>query len=255
MPKFNTILNLPGFSIKKVSGYQPLLLDIQYNRLPRCGHCESKRVRKKDSFMRTVKHETVGHRRTLLRFKAYKLYWHQCQRYSNQRFPGIGKYQRATERLKVQIYQQHTLGVSQKDLSHQFVLGTATIERWYQRQYELEDRESMNRLCPTVLGIDEHFFSRKQGFATTLCDLRKNKIFDIVKGRSEKDLAEYLQNLPGKERVKVIKMNNDVTAGYIIVDVERLRKPMQRITDYLLEVMAPEDSKQTVENSETTIID
>ena len=29
------------------------------------------------------------------------------------------------------------------------------------------------------------------------------------------------------------KMNNDVTAGYIIMDVERLRLPMQRITDYI----------------------
>ena len=30
------------------------------------------------------------------------------------------------------------------------------------------------------------------------------------------------------------KMNNEVTAGYIMLDVERLRKPMQMITDYLL---------------------
>jgi len=28
--------------------------------------------------------------------------------------------------------------------------------------------------------------------------------------------------------------NSDVTAGYIITDVERLRKPMQQITDYIL---------------------
>lgn len=30
------------------------------------------------------------------------------------------------------------------------------------------------------------------------------------------------------------KMNNDITAGYIIADVERLRDPMQKITDYIL---------------------
>jgi len=30
------------------------------------------------------------------------------------------------------------------------------------------------------------------------------------------------------------KMSNDVTAGYIVNDVERLRKPMQSITDYFL---------------------
>lgn len=33
------------------------------------------------------------------------------------------------------------------------------------------------------------------------------------------------------------KMNNDVTAGYIVADVERLRKPMQIITDHLLRCM------------------
>ena len=31
--------------------------------------------------------------------------------------------------------------------------------------------------------------------------------------------------------------HNDVTAGYIISDVERLRKPMQAITDNLLKFM------------------
>lgn len=39
------------------------------------------------------------------------------------------------------------------------------------------------------------------------------------------------------------KLNNDVTAGYIIMDVERLRLPMQRITDYILNCI---DIKQTV---------
>ena len=33
------------------------------------------------------------------------------------------------------------------------------------------------------------------------------------------------------------KMNNDVTAGYIMKDVERLRKPMQQITDFLIKHM------------------
>ena len=36
------------------------------------------------------------------------------------------------------------------------------------------------------------------------------------------------------------KMNQDVTSGYIVNDIERLRKPMQQITDYLLQQMAVE---------------
>ncbi len=33
------------------------------------------------------------------------------------------------------------------------------------------------------------------------------------------------------------KMSGDITAGYIVTDVERLRKPMQQITDYFLKCM------------------
>ena len=43
------------------------------------------------------------------------------------------------------------------------------------------------------------------------------------------DLSAYAM-----KRLANHKMNNDVTAGYIGSDVERLRKPMQAITDYIL---------------------
>ncbi|HHP2589520.1 TPA: ISL3 family transposase, partial [Legionella pneumophila] len=216
MPNYNLILNLPGFSIVKVSGYQPLLLDLTYNRLPRCAHCTSKAVRKKSSYIRTVAHELIGHRRSLLRFKAYKLYCNTCNRYGNQQFPGINKHQRSTWRLQAAVFHEHTHGISQKELSKRFNKGKATIERWYHRHYQEQARELMNTPCPVVLGIDEHFFSRKQGFATTLCDLKKHKIFDIVKGRSEVDLSSYLSSLIGKERVKVVCMDLSSTYRAIV---------------------------------------
>jgi integrase len=42
------------------------------------------------------------------------------------------------------------------------------------------------------------------------------------------------------------KMNGDVTAGYIVADVERLRKPMQLITDYLLKCMDVQKSADVI---------
>lgn len=212
VPKSNIILNLPGFSIAKVSGADRVLFDLKYVRVLRCAHCKSKRVRKKSSYIREVQHESIGHRRSLLRFKAYKLYCNDCKRYGNQRFPGINKYQRSTERLKKEVFYQHTQGISQKDLSVRIKRGKATIERWYKSVYEIEGRELDNQLCPRILGIDEHFFSRKQGYATTLCDLGKHRVFDIVKGRSEQDLRAYLNALPGKERVRVVCM--DLSSSY-----------------------------------------
>jgi len=63
------------------------------------------------------------------------------------------------------------------------------------------------------------------GVQFTLHDLRRTFI----------TIAESL-DIPAYALKKLLnhKTNSDVTAGYIVIDVERLRKPMQTITDYLL---------------------
>lgn len=202
--KKDIILNLPGFTVKRVIGFNPIVIEAVYRFKACCQHCGNKKLRKKDSFLREVKHELIGLRKTVLRFKAYKFYCAVCRRYFNQSFPGILKYQRATEKLREQIAHYHTQGVSQKDLARDYQLGKATIERWYHHYYWRLNQEIKSRDCPQVLGIDEHFFTKKTGYITTFCDLRKHKIFDVVKGRSEQSLAAYLKQLPGKEKVKVI---------------------------------------------------
>jgi transposase len=58
-----------------------------------------------------------------------------------------------------------------------------------------------------VLGIDEHFFSRKDGYATTFADLRNHTVFDVVLGRSEEALKAYLKRLKGRDRVQVVVMD------------------------------------------------
>lgn len=174
MPKRDIILNLPGFSIQKVSGYNPVVLDVVYRRKARCPTCHSTRLRKKSKYQREVRHELIGLRCTVLRFEAYKFYCYHCQRYFNQQFEGINKYQRITERLRYQIFDQHTKGVSQKELARDIKTGKTTIERWYHQVYRLKNQQFKQSLCPSVLGIDEHFFNHQQGYATTFCDLRKH---------------------------------------------------------------------------------
>src|SRR5690606_6212867 len=79
--------------------------------------------------------------------------------------------------------------------------------RWYQSFVKQRVSELSGRPCPQVLGIDEHFFTRKKGYATTLVDLKNHKVFDVVLGRSEASLRSYLKRLPGKENVRVIVMD------------------------------------------------
>ncbi|WP_199173265.1 ISL3 family transposase [Pollutimonas subterranea] len=76
--------------------------------------------------------------------------------------------------------------------------------------------ELSGRSCPQVLGIDEHFFSRKKGYATTLVDLKHHKVFDVVLGRSEPSLRRYLSRLQGREQVKVVVMDMSDTYRQIV---------------------------------------
>ena len=62
------------------------------------------------------------------------------------------------------------------------------------------------------IGADEHFFTRRKGFATTLCDLRNHKIYDVVRGRSEAALSTYCERLQGRDAVKVVCM--DLSSTY-----------------------------------------
>lgn len=204
MPKKDAILNLPGCTIEKTRGGNPIIVEVRCGLVVRCKHCQSKQLRRKSKIFRTVRHESLGLKYMLLKFKGHKFYCKNCQRYFNQTFPSVKPYQRATERLKDQIFLQHSKGISQKDLAKDFKVGKSTIERWYQQCYLRENQHIKERHCPQVLGIDEHFFSQKEGFATTFCDLRRHRIFDVVKGRSKQDLASYLNNLPGKDKVKVV---------------------------------------------------
>ncbi|HEY3300782.1 MAG TPA: integrase family protein [Methylophilaceae bacterium] len=63
----------------------------------------------------------------------------------------------------------------------------------------------------------------KSGVIFTPHDLRRT----FITVAESLDISAY-----ALKRLANHKMNNDVTAGYIIGDAERLRAPMQRITDY-----------------------
>jgi transposase len=135
MPRNNFTLNLPGFTVEKVSGHDPLIYHAVYRGKTQCTHCASPAVRKKASRFREIAHESLGQRKTRIRVLAHKFYCKACHRYFNQRFAGINKHQRSTERLKEQVCKQHLQGICQKALSDNFKIGKTTIERWYHQFY------------------------------------------------------------------------------------------------------------------------
>ena len=94
--------------------------------------------------------------------------------------------------------------------------------------YNVEPRKVMKKI------IDQ------SGVIFTLHDLRRTFI----------TIAESL-DIPAYALKRLLnhKMTQDVTAGYIVMDVERLRIPMQKITDYLLRLMGVLKSAEIIDSS------
>lgn len=70
------------------------------------------------------------------------------------------------------------------------------------------------------------------GVPFTIHDLRRT----FTTAAESLDISSY-----AVKRLLNHKMITDVTAGYIVMDVERLREPMQRITDYILSTAGVND--------------
>jgi len=207
MSPVNSILGFGGVAIERVQVQSDIHVWIKPQYRPACVYCQHAGVRIKATHQRSVKHTRLGTRLMVLHLKVPKYQCRQCHRYLRHPFRGIRPRYQATESYRLEVFEAHEGGVSQKRLTQTHRIGSATVERWYQSYVRRRVSELAGRSCPQVLGIDEHFFTRKRGYATTLVDLKNHKVFDVVLGRSEASLRSYLKHLPGKENVRVIVMD------------------------------------------------
>ena len=86
-----------------------------------------------------------------------------------------------------------------------------------------DDRDNPGPLVEPRAGV--RWVVQQCGVEFSLHDLRRT----FITVAESLDISAY-----AVKRLVNHKMGRDVTAGYIISDVERLRAPMQRITDYML---------------------
>ena len=206
MPEREFIITVPGVKVYDVIEDAFIVLKgrAEVNPETCCPTCESKNYRIKATTKRWLKYGTLCRKLIWLELKNCKLYCKRCGRYFMNRIPGILPWKRATELFRQEVFQNHFAGQTQTYLSKTLQISNSTVERWYKDYVVYRVKELSGRSCPTVLGIDEHFFSRKKGYATTFVDLKNHKVFDVALGRYEKDLRSYLKALPGRDKVKVV---------------------------------------------------
>ena len=213
MTNDEVVLGLPHYQITEIERKSgEVRIGARYTGPQSCPHCHSQRLRSKGWFCRPVRHENFGLRHSWLRISARKWHCRDCGRHFRQRLPGILAGQHASEPFRQAVFRQHLDGISRRRLSQREGIGAATVERYFRHGLQRQFSERYSYQCPSLLGIDEHFFSRRQGFATTVCDLKKHRVYDVVLGRSQIALDAYFQHLPGKHRVRLVCM--DLSSSY-----------------------------------------
>jgi transposase len=181
-----------------------------------CPKCGGSHLRNKGRCRRNVRHDDWGFRRCVLRLELEKRRCLDCGRFFRQQVPGVQAFQRASESFQEMIFQQHLDGINRSCLGRRKGIGAATVQRYFLRRLQRRAKQDHAPACPQVLGIDEHFFTRKKGYATTFCDLKNHRIYDVALGRSEAALESYFLRLEGKEQVRIVCMDLAVVYRSIV---------------------------------------
>ena len=202
------IIGIPGLEVVRVKSKRRIDVWARpYRRQASCKHCGGSRLRIKATHKRTVKHTRRGNQVMILHLKVPKYHCQSCGRYFRHDFAGLRPRYRSSDTYQMEVYEAHDGGVTQRKLSRTHLVSSATVERWYRDHLGIKHSEMDRRRCPRVLGIDEHFFTRKKGFATTFVDLKNHSVFDVKLGRSEPSLRSYLKGLRGRDNVQVMVMD------------------------------------------------
>ena len=218
MPRNYLIIGLKDIHVERVEnpGREKIYIIGRYQGKAECRHCLSPKVQSRGWRKRSLKHTRQGNQIVEIKLRVRKLKCHACHRQGMQKVPHIMPWRRATENFRMEVYEQHLGGISQSGFSKTHGISGSTVERWFWNFLEKKYSELKSRQCPIVMGIDEHFFSRKKGYATTIADLKTHRVFDVVLGRSESSLEGYLKRLKGRDRVKVVLMDLSSTYRTIV---------------------------------------
>ena len=194
-----------GYELVNVEGKRPICFTLEHRQRPkRCPYCGADRLHSKGRYERRVRHLDHWHRPSVWKVLTRRFECTECERSFVPELPGIRPWRRFSEAFRKSLYELHQAGIDVSNLAARSQAAPATVSRCYTQFTERKARERISQQCPLVLGLDEHTVHKAHRFATTFCDLKNHRVFDVVAGRSAKQLEAYVRQLKGRERVKVV---------------------------------------------------
>ncbi len=150
-----------------------------------------------------------------LRIKKHRYFCKLCKKPFTEPVPGVFPRYRTTQRYRKSLLKACQSFKSLSEVRQEHQCSSSLVYKVLYEQLEVKLRERKGAYWPQVLGIDEHFFSRRKGFTefvTVFTDLKKRKMFEMSLGKDKRSLLEQIKNIPGRERVRVVVI--DLSNGY-----------------------------------------
>jgi len=160
----------------------------------------------------------VRSRQVRLRVRKRRFSCRPCGKPFTEPVGGIRKGARHTERYRKSVLWACENFSSLKDVRRAYRCSSGFL---YTTLYAELERRRRTRIYPwpKVVGIDEHFFRRENGFprfVSVLVDYKGRRVMELVNGRSGPELEAALALIPGRENVR-----------YVVLD---LSDPFKRFT-------------------------
>lgn len=182
---------------------------------PFCRRCGSAQVVRAGRAQSLVKEEPVRSVSVWLKIHKHRLYCKDCKKTTTESVPGIFPRRRSTQRFRKFIAQACGRMTDLSSVSRFYGVSHGFSYQVYYEQVEVKLREHQTRFkWPEVIGIDEHFFRRKNRiteFVTMITDLKSKRVFEMVHGKDHQSLQSQLERIPGRENVKVVVIDMSST--------------------------------------------
>lgn len=180
---------------------------------PKCG--SQSKVRCGKVYV-TVKEAPIRSRPLWLRIEKHRYYCKSCRKPFTEPVDCVWPRRRSTYQFRKAIARDCERFVNLDLVRTEHGSSSGFIYKVHYDQLKTKLNELKSLSWPTVLGIDEHFFSRRKGyteFTTVFCDLNKKRLFEMCLGKDKKSIMDQVGHIKGRSQVKTVVI--DLSNGYL----------------------------------------
>lgn len=176
-----------------------------------CPRCATPSRAGYDTRTVTLKDESFRGRTVRLFVKKRRLWCKPCGKPFTEPLPGVRKGFRHTERYGRAALRACELYSDLTRVRRDLKCSAGWLYSALYRHLELE-RRKRRYPWPSVIGIDEHCFGRKKPlqpreFVSMVVDVKNRRLFEVVEGRTGKQLEAALAATEGRENVRLVALD------------------------------------------------